>query len=180
MTRRDPVGGWNFTVSLVDSSSVTAVVVGAVAALTGPSTNGFSECSGLETSMTVEEYREGGRNDTVLRFPGRTSWSPIRLRRGVVANPELWKWYEGFLKGQGKRRDGVITLLDQLGMPVRVWRFHRGLPSKWSGPALHATQNAVAIEELEIVHEGIRPEGGGVVSQIAGTMSSIASSLGDL
>ena len=171
----NPVGGWNFTVSLLDSASIAGAVVSAISA---PVSAGFSECSGLETSMTVEEYREGGRNDTVLRFPGRITWSPIRLRRGVVATPDLWRWYEAFLRGKGKRRDGVITLLDDKGGAVRVWRFHRGIPSRWTGPALHANQNAVAIEELEITHEGIRPEGTGLVSEIAGAVTSIANAFG--
>jgi phage tail-like protein len=175
VSRTDPVGGWNFSVGLVETSSVTSVVIGAVA---GPLRAGFSECTGLETSMAVEEYREGGRNDTVLRFPGRVSWSPLRLRRGVVASPELWQWYEAFVLGRGKRRDGVVTLHDSTGRPVRVWRFHRGIPSRWAGPALNATQNAVAVEELEIVHEGIRPESGSVVSQIAGAVAGVAGALG--
>ncbi len=171
----NPVGGWNFTVSLLDSASAAGVVL---TALGSPVQAGFSECSGLETSMTVEEYREGGRNDTVLRFPGRISWSPVRLRRGVVSSADLWRWYEGFLRGQGKRRDGVITLRNDTGEAVRVWRFHRGIPSRWAGPALNATQNAVAVEELEIIHEGLRPEQGGTVSQIAGAVGSLARTLG--
>jgi phage tail-like protein len=171
----NPVGGWNFTISLLDSASAAGAILQAISP---PVAAGFSECSGLETTMSVEDYREGGRNDAVLRFPGHITWAPIRLRRGVTATPDLWRWYEAFLRGNGKRRDGVITLRDDHGESVRVWRFHRGIPSRWAGPALHAAASAVAIEELEITHEGIRPEGTGIVSEIAGAVTSIAEAFG--
>jgi phage tail-like protein len=173
--RVDPVGGWNFTVSLLGSTTTAGAVLSALAK---PFAAGFSECSGLEASMTVEDYREGGRNDTVLRFPGRISWSPIRLRRGMASSEEIWNWYDAFLQGRGERLDGVITLLDEHGEPVRIWRFDRGIPSRWAGPAMNAGQSGVAIEELEIVHEGIRPEATGAVSRVAGAITSLAGSLG--
>jgi len=173
----EPVGGWNFAVSLVDAAGAVGTVV-SVAMGGRPIQAGFSECAGLETSMAIEEYKEGGRNDTVLRFPGRIQWAPLRLRRGVAVGNDLWAWYQGFLEGRGKRKDGVVTLLNDAGDPVRAWRFLRGLPSKWTGPMLNATQSTVAIEELEIAHEGLRAEGGGAVSQIAGAIGTIARTLG--
>jgi len=173
----NPVGGWNFTVSLLDAGSAAATVV-AVTVGSKPPQSGFSECLGLEATMAVEDYREGGRNDTVLHFPGRVSWAPLRLRRGVVADNSLLAWLAGFAEGRGKRRDGVVTLLNEAREPVRAWRFQRGLPTKWTGPSLDAAKGAVAIEELEIQHEGIRLEGGGAVSQIAGAVGSLARTLG--
>jgi phage tail-like protein len=176
MARKDPVGGWNFTVSLLDTASAAATTISVT--LGGkPVQAGFSECHGLEAVMTVEEYREGGRNDAVLRFPGRIGWSPLRLRRGVAFNDDLLKWFATFVQGKGKRRDGVITLLSDPGEPVRAWRFLRGLPTKWTGPTLNAAANALAIEELEIQHEGLQVTGGGAVSQVAGAIGSLARSL---
>jgi len=77
--RVDPVGSYNFVIRLQESSSAIALVALKIGT---PAQGGFSECSGLEMSMPPEEYREGGRNDTVLKFPSRVSWSNIRLRRG--------------------------------------------------------------------------------------------------
>lgn len=150
--RNDPVLGCNFLVSLIDSGSTLAAVGSAVqAAVLG----GFSECSGLESSLQVEEYKEGGRNDAVLKFPTRAQWGNITLKRGVTADAGLWEWYYGFVRGRGRRRDGLIVLQNDARLPVAVWRFCRGLPVKWTGPGMNAAQNAVAVESLEIAHEGL-------------------------
>ena len=123
--------------------------------------------------MAVDEWREGGRNDAVLRFPGRVTHPNIKLRRGLAVSTELWTWHESFLQGRGKRRDGVIELLDDTGEAVRTWRFRRGLPVRWAGPALAAMSSAVAIEELEIAHEGLFVQTGGALGELLNTVSSI-------
>jgi phage tail-like protein len=151
--RIDPYRSFNFAIALIDSSSAlaaTATAIGSVVA------GGFSECTGLEMSLEVEEYREGGNNGTVLRFPTRMKWNNLRLKRGVALLDDLWLWHYGFAQGQVQRRDGVVSMLDEQQNPVKVWSFTRGLPVKWSGPSLNAAQNQVAIEELEIAHEGLR------------------------
>ena len=154
--RNDPVLNHNFVVSLLDSSSVLATVGSAlVSTLLDVVVGGFSECQGLEASMKIEECNEGGNNCTVLKFPGRVSWRDITLKRGVAANSSLWDWFYGFARGHGKRRDGVIALLNERLAPSNIWYFRRGLPLKYSGPQMNATQTNVAIESIEIAHEGI-------------------------
>lgn len=154
--RGDPVLNHNFVISLVDSSSTLAMVESAaLSAILDVALGGFSECSGLEMSLKVEEYREGGRNSTVLKFPTRVEWTNITLKKGMGAGTALWDWHYGFVEGRGKRRDGIIALLTDLHVPNNIWYFRRGLPVKYSGPSLNATQNNVAIESIEIAHEGI-------------------------
>jgi phage tail-like protein len=154
--RGDPVLNHNFVVSLLDTSSVLATVGSAlVSGLLDVAVGGFSECQGLEASMKVEEFNEGGNNGAVLKFPGRVSWTNITLKRGVAGNSSLWDWFYGFVQGRGKRRDGVIVLLNEMMVPNNIWHFRRGLPLKYSGPQMNATQNNVAIESMEISHEGI-------------------------
>jgi phage tail-like protein len=116
---------------------------------------GFSECSGLELALDIEEYKEGGNNGTVLRFPTSSKWTNLRLKRGIALSDDLWLWHYGFVQGTGMRRDGVVTLLDEQQNPVKAWSFKRGLPVKWTGPSLNATQSQVAFEEIEIAHEGM-------------------------
>jgi phage tail-like protein len=116
---------------------------------------GFAECSGLELTLQPEEYKEGGNNSAVLKFASRATWSNLILKRGITDVTDLWDWHFNFVEGRGRRRDGVIVLLDGARAPVQVWYFRRGLPVKYSGPALSATQNNVAIESIEIAHEGI-------------------------
>jgi phage tail-like protein len=71
------------------------------------------------------------------------------------AGNTLWDWHYGFVTGTGKRRDGLIVLLNDLHLPAHIWHFRRGLPTRYGGPTLNATQSSVAIESIEITHEGI-------------------------
>jgi phage tail-like protein len=151
--RLDPVMGYNFLITLVDSSSVlTTVLTGIQNTLLG----GFSECSGLQMDIKTEDYNEGGNNGTVLKFPSRVSWTNIRLKRGAALSDDLWKWHYSFVEGKGKRRDGIIILQSDDHTPVKIWFFTKGLPVKWVGPSMNAAQAQVAVEEIEIAHEGLK------------------------
>ena len=150
--RLDPVPGFNFAVTLLDSSDLLAVML---SALQLQAAAGFSECSGLDTALDVEEYREGGNNGGVLLFPTRVTWTHIRLRRGVTVSRDLWQWHADFAAGAGRRRDGLVALFDSRRQPVKTWSFRRGLPVRYVGPVLNATQSQVAVEEIEIAHEGL-------------------------
>jgi len=168
--RHDPPLAHNFVVSLVDSTSA----VGAPLDLAGlVPAGGFSECSGLEMSMPPEEYKEGGRNGAVLKFPSRVAWSNLSLKKGAAVSTELWDWHYGFVIGAGRRRDGVIALLDAAHAPTLVWFFRRGLPIKYSGPTLNAAQNTVAIEAIEIAHEGLFQVPGFGVAGGVGALSGL-------
>jgi phage tail-like protein len=145
---------YNFLISLLDTSSNLAKSI-AVSAIMEVALGGFSECSGLEMSLDVEEYNEGGRNGYALKFPTRVKWSNITLKKGVGAGTDLWDWHYGFVEGRGKRRDGIVILQNDLHIPNNVWYFRRGLPVKYTGPSMSATQSDVAIESIEIAHEGI-------------------------
>ncbi|WP_420013421.1 phage tail protein [Tateyamaria sp.] len=158
MSKGNPALGHNFTITFSKSGSVGALITLSVGT---PPEGGFAECSGLEVGIPAESYAEGGNNGTTLKFVGRPNWTNIKLRRGVVTSADLWRWHQDFIEGKGKRRDGVISLLDDQGETVRVWRFVRGLPVRWTGPTMHASQSQVAVEEIEIAHEGLRQTGAG-------------------
>lgn len=152
MARMDPVMSFNFVVTLIGSGSSLA---------TGQTTversvlGGFSECSGLDMTLDIESYQEGGNNGLVRKFPSRVTWSNLHLKRGVGLSDTLWTWLHAFAEGRVERRDGTVTLQNEQRQPVKVWRFTRGLPAKWTGPTLNAGRSEVAIEELEIAHEGL-------------------------
>lgn len=128
---------------------------------------GFAEVSGLEVSMDVADYDEGGRNDRVVRRIGRARYQPLVCRRGMFAPEDgqadaaLWQWMVDTLAGVKpvSRYDGTITVQDQAGQPRAVWRFVRALPAKVVGPQLNAKTGEVAIEELHLAHEGLFLEG---------------------
>lgn len=154
--RSDPLLGYNFLVSLLDTSSVLALATSALSsAVSDAPAGGFSECTGLEMALDVEEYKEGGNNGAILKFPTRVKWTDITLKRGVAASTDLWDWHYGFVEGRGRRRDGIIVLQTDLRLPNNVWYFRRGLPVKYTGPSLNASQNSVAVETIIIAHEGL-------------------------
>lgn len=155
--RSDPVLNHNFVVSLIDASGGLASIATSVAksAVTDVVAGGFSECSGLEMSMEAEEYSVGGGNGAVLKFPSRVKWSNITLKKGVAATSVLWDWHYDYVSGKGKRKNGVITLLNDLHIPNNIWYFEDGLPVRYTGPTLNGSENNVAIESLEIAHHGI-------------------------
>jgi len=162
--RHDPALNNNFVITLLDSTSVLAPAAPpALAGILDAAVGGFSECTGLELTLQPEEYKEGGNNGAVLKFASRAGWTNITLKRGITAGTELWDWHFSFVEGAGKRRDGIIVLLDHTRSPLQAWYFRRGLPVKYTGPSLNATQNSVAIESIEIAHEGIHqlPGAGG-------------------
>lgn len=144
-SRDDPLPSFNFVVQLIESDGSKRTVAG------------FSECSGLESTLEVEEYQEGGVNDRVHKFPSRFSFSNITLKRGITLDPVLRQWHDNLLRGQTQRRDGLILLLNEARAPVLAWKFEKGLPTKWSGPALNATGSEAGIETLEIAHERLQP-----------------------
>ncbi|MGB5759507.1 MAG: phage tail protein [Acidimicrobiales bacterium] len=150
----DPIPGYRFLVTLDPADAylppAQAVLLTLVAA------GQFQTVSGLSGSLEVMDHAEGGRNDFVHKLPVRHSWGPITLSRGVVRLPGLWYWYQaGLNQSLGARRDGAIVLLTPSGVPAVGWIFRAGLAAKWTGPEMNATEDAIALESLEIAHQGL-------------------------
>jgi phage tail-like protein len=116
---------------------------------------GFTEVSGLESTIEVEEYREGGVNGFVHKLPGKTSYSNLVLRHGLTGVGSLWDWYHHTTEGAIYRRNGTIMLLSARQIPVMWWNFRNALPVRWTGPTFNAASDEVGVEELELVHEGL-------------------------
>jgi phage tail-like protein len=115
----------------------------------------FSDCSGFGSSTEPIEYREGAENTTVRKLPGLTKHTNITLKWGVTDSQELYDWYRSIVQGKIERKNGSIILLSLDGEPKVRWNFFQGWPTKWDGPDFTAKGNDVAIETLEIAHEGI-------------------------
>ncbi len=154
MMLEDPLPSYRFIVTLDPADAHLPPLQAAL--LTLMPNGSFQEVRGLGGDLEVMAYSEGGANDYTHQLPVRHSWSRISLRRGVVREPGLWLWYQlGLTNSLGARRDGAIILLTPGGTPAVAWCFYGGLAAKWTGPELTATQSAVAVETLEIAHEGI-------------------------
>ena len=129
-------------------------------AIDGLAAVSFSQCTGLGGEVGVEEYAEGGENRFVHRLPVRVTFGNLVLKQGAGPGLGLWKWWGEYLSlGRVKPRDGVVTLLaweSGASRPVRSWSFTRGWPVKMSGPDLDAQSAAVAVETIEIAHQGLK------------------------
>jgi phage tail-like protein len=156
--RVDPLSVFNFYLLWIDSSNIVGTLISVAL---NYAVAGFSECSGLDATMEIMDYKEGGVNHYVHKFTTRASFGNISLKRGVIlTDDDLFNWHQGFVQGAGTRRDGLIVLLNESRAPAKIWKFKRGIPVKWTGPSLNATQSGVAIESLEIAHEGLQLETG--------------------
>lgn len=141
MARNDPYGQFNFQIE------IDGVIQG-----------GFSEASGLTTDTNIIEYREGQEITTTRKLPGLMKYNNIVLKRGWTNDRKLWEWRKKVIDGKTERQSGTIVLLDEGRQPALRWNFVQGWPSKWEGPALNAKTSEVAIETLEIAHEGLELE----------------------
>jgi|SRR5579864_504312 len=158
LLRIDPLSTFNFYITLIDNSNLLGTLITAVL---NYAVAGFSECSGLDATIEITDYREGGVNGYVHKFAGRTSYTNLTLKHGVIyLYDDLWTWHHDWVQGAGNRKDGLIVLLDESRKPAKVWKFKRAIPTKWVGPSMNAAQSNVAIESLEIAHEGLELEVG--------------------
>lgn len=115
----------------------------------------FQEASGFDSTIDVTEYREGGENTTVRKLPTLTKYSNITLKWGLTGDRELYDWHRDAVNGDVVRKNGSIVALDRKGEEVARWNFFNAWPTKWDGPDFNSTSNEVAVEMLELAHEGI-------------------------
>jgi phage tail-like protein len=127
----------------------------------GAITGYFTEVSGLGSESEIVEHKiiaKGAKESIIRKIPGRLKWGDIVLKRGITKNLDFYNWRKEVEQGgvEKARLDGTIIMYDQTMTPVAEWSFVKGWPSKISGPSLQSDGNAVGIEELTIVHEGIK------------------------
>jgi phage tail-like protein len=116
----------------------------------------FSEVYGLAIVHEVIEYRDGAAPEQVIKMPGLRQYSNIILKRGIVkGDNDFYNWINTISNNTVEKRDVVIRLLDQTHEPVQGWRLHNAWPCKVIVPDLNATANDVAMETIELVHEGL-------------------------
>ena len=118
---------------------------------------GFSEVSGLTQEVQAIEYRDGSFPEySTIKMPGLKKYSNVTLKRGIVAGDnEFFTWLNTVKMNTVERRDLVISLLNEEHEPVMNWKIHNAFPVKVEGPGLKASGNEVAIESIELAHEGL-------------------------
>ena len=119
----------------------------------------FGEVSGLSNEVEVIQYREGtDLPPTARKLPGLRKYTNITLKRGYTTNRELWLWYRNLQHGIDDRRNASIIQMDEERNDVVRWSIKNVWISKIEAPTLNASGNEVAIESVEIVHEGLTVE----------------------
>ena len=118
----------------------------------------FQECSGLNVEVEVEEYQEGGNNDFVHKLPGRMKYGNITLKRGVSDNPLFMTWRPKIEGGKlaVESKNVSIILFNHAGETVKAWEISEAYPVKWTGPDFRASSMDVAVETIELAHQGWR------------------------
>jgi phage tail-like protein len=140
--RHDPFRAFNFIVDFGDQTIA-----------------GFNEVSGLTGDGDAVDYREGtDKANNVRKLVGLRKFPNITLKRGYTRNNKLWLWYVNIANGTPDRRDGTITLLDEARTAVLRWRISAAWVNNIKGPDMKAAGNDVALESVELCHEGLSLE----------------------
>lgn len=137
--RNDPYRGFNFRLE-IDGLTIAS----------------FSEASGLIAEGDPVDYREGSDMvNSVRKLAGLRKYQNIVLKRGYTQNKELWAWYRNIANGDADRRNGTVVLMDEAHQDVLRWNFRNAWVNKVEGPSFNATGNEVAMESIELCHEGL-------------------------
>jgi phage tail-like protein len=140
--RRDPYRSFNF--QLV----IDGVPLGA-----------FSEASGLTADGDAVDYREGTDVQSNMRkLVGLRKFTNITLKRGYTQDRSLWIWHQNIVNGQPDRRNVTVVLMNEARQPVLSWHAENAWVNKIEGPSFKASGNEIAMESVELVHEGLTIE----------------------
>ncbi|MEO6232026.1 MAG: phage tail protein [Ferruginibacter sp.] len=123
---------------------------------------GFSEVSGLSVETDVVEYRDGSSPEYhKIKMPGMQKFGNITMKRGIFeGDNDFFKWWNTVALNTIERRDVTISLLNEGHEPVVVWKIKNAWPSKVQSTDLKSDDNGVAIETIELAHEGLVMQNG--------------------
>lgn len=117
----------------------------------------FQEVSGLDTETQVIEYRHSNSPIySVIKMPGIKKFGHVTMKKGIfVKDNAFWTWYSQITMNTIARISVVVQLLDEKSNPTMTWTLSNAWPTKISAPTLKSDGNEVAIQTIEIVHEGL-------------------------
>jgi phage tail-like protein len=142
--RPNPYPSYNFLVTVNGISNDGQAAAGS-----------FTEVSGLELEVKPIEYRTGSDATTVHKLAGLRVYSNIILKRGITGDLVFWNWILAGVQGSIVRANGSIIMLQEDRTEVMRYNFFDAWPCKYMGPGLNAANNEIAMETLELCHEGL-------------------------
>lgn len=116
---------------------------------------GFSEVSGFDASFDVVQYREGNEVITPRKLPGLARYGNISLKWGATESMELYEWVQECVEGTIERKTVTIIAIDEAGDDVATWQVIEAWPVRYTAPNFNGSGAEVAIELLELAHEGM-------------------------
>lgn len=117
----------------------------------------FQEVSGLDIEAQIIEYRHGNSKEfSTIKMPGIKKSGNVTLKKGVfVKDNAFWDWFSQISMNTIERKTVVISLLDEGGNPTMVWTLNNAWPTKITGTDMKSDGNEVAVETIEVAHEGL-------------------------
>lgn len=117
----------------------------------------FQDVTGLSAEMGIEEIVEGGENRFTHRLPVRAKYSNLILKRAMLTDSGLIKWFRDAIENfEFSPSTVLVKLLDQDHEPIVTWNFINAWPVKWTISDLKATENAIAVETIELAYQYFR------------------------
>ncbi len=126
----------------------------------GKITGYFSEVSGIGSEHEIIEHKvvTNDGHEVIQKIPGRLKWQDVALKRGITDNLQVWEWRQ--LVEEGKMKDArmncSIIMMDRNYADAARWDFVNAWPSKVTGPSVKSDSNEIGIEEIGLVHEGMK------------------------
>jgi phage tail-like protein len=118
----------------------------------------FREVSGLDSEQEIVEQKsvDANGNPVIEKVPGNLKWSNVELKRGIDIDKSLWEWrHQVETEGPDAARvDAMLELCDYSGDTIAAYKLLAAWPSKYTGAAMNAGSNEVAVEAMTICHEG--------------------------
>jgi phage tail-like protein len=120
----------------------------------------FQEVSGLEVKSDEIKYRAGDSSIySVVKMPGIVTYNNVTMKKGIFkGDNKFWDWFSQIKMNTIKRINVTISLLDETDNPTMTWTLKNAWPTKISSDGMKSDDNSVAIETIEIVHEGLTIE----------------------
>ena len=122
----------------------------------GLEAGGFSEATGFDASIDVIEYREGDMTaETPMKIAGLKKYGNITLKQGLTDSRVMYDWLAAGVNGEVQGKTLTLTLLNDTQAPAASWQIINAWPTKYTAPDFNATASEIAIESIEIAHEGM-------------------------
>lgn len=114
----------------------------------------FTEVGGLAVESALEEVPEGGENRYTQKYPGRSKYNDLVLKRGLLKDSAIWEWARSAIEDLIVAPMPVdVTLLNDEHAPLMTWHLANAYPVKWSVSDLNATSNAFVVESMQLTYQ---------------------------